>query len=59
MAFTDWQLAAPALLAMLGALAGAVLGLIAALRARRLSVPVIGCWAGLYLGGITSMIALA
>jgi cation:H+ antiporter len=58
MAFTDWQLTAPALLAMLGALAGAALGLTAALRARRLSAPVIGCWAGMYLGGITSIIAL-
>jgi cation:H+ antiporter len=58
MAFTDWRLAAPALLSVAGALAGAALGLIAALRARRLSVPIIGCWAGIYLGGITSIITL-
>jgi cation:H+ antiporter len=58
MAFTDWHLAAPALLAILGSLAGAALGLIAAVRARRLYVPLIGCWAGMYLGGLTSIIAL-
>jgi cation:H+ antiporter len=59
MAFTDWQLTAPALLAMLGSLVGAALGLAAALSTRRISAPVIGCWAGMYLGGITSIIALA
>lgn len=58
MAFTPWRLAAPALLSIAGALAGAALGLIAALRARCLSVPIIGCWAGIYLGGITSIITL-
>lgn len=58
MAFTNWNLTAPALLAILGALAGATLGLIAALRAGRLSVPIIGCWAGMYIGGMTSIIAL-
>jgi len=58
MAFTDWQLTAPALLALLGALAGAALALAAALRARRLSASVIGCWAGMYVGGITSIITL-
>jgi len=58
MAFTDWHLTAPALLAIAGTLAGAALGLVAALRARRLSAPIIGCWAGMYLGGITSIITL-
>jgi cation:H+ antiporter len=58
MAFTHWRLPAPALLAILGTLAGAALGLVAALRARRVSVPFIGCWAGMYLGGITSVIAM-
>ncbi len=57
MAFTDWQLTAPALLAMFAAGGGAVLSLIAIRRGCRLSMPFIGCWAGLYVGGITSIIA--
>ena len=59
MAFTDWQLTAPALLAMFAAAAGAVLSLIAIRRGHRLSMPFIGCWASLYVGGITSIIASA
>jgi cation:H+ antiporter len=58
MVFTDWRLTAPALLAMVAALGGAALSLIAVLRARRWSVPFIGCWAGLYAGTITSVIAV-
>jgi len=57
--FTDWQLAAPALLAMLAALGGAALSLIALLGTRRSQLPFIGCWAGLYVGGITSIIAVS
>jgi cation:H+ antiporter len=59
MAFTDWRLTAPALLAMFAAGAGAVLSLVAVRRGRRLSMPFISCWAGLYVGGITSIIAAA
>jgi cation:H+ antiporter len=56
MVFTDWRLTAPALVAMIAALCGAALSLIAVLRARRWSMPFIGCWAGLYAGGVTSII---
>ena len=58
MVFTDWQLTTPALVAMLAALAGTALSLIAARRSWRWPVPFIGCWTGLYLGGIVSIIAV-
>jgi len=58
MIFTDWQLSAPALVAMLTALAGGALSLIAVRHAGRWPVPFIGCWTGLYLGGIASIIAI-
>jgi cation:H+ antiporter len=59
MLFTDWRLTAPALTAMLAALAGAALSLLAVLRARGWSAPFVGCSAGLYIGGITTIIAVA
>ena len=59
MVFTDWQLTAPSLVAMLAALAGTALSLIAVQHAGRWPVPFIGCWTGLYLGGIASIIAIA
>ena len=59
MVFTDWQLTAPALVAMLAALAGVAVSLIALQRGWRWPVPFIGCWTGLYLGGIASIIAFA
>jgi cation:H+ antiporter len=58
MVFTDWQLTTPALVAMLAALAGAALSLIAARHSWRWPVPFIGCWTGLYIGGIVSIIAV-
>jgi len=58
MVFTDWRLTAPALIAMLAALAGTALSLIAVRHAGRWPAPFIGCWAGLYLGGIASIIAV-
>jgi len=59
MVFTDWRLTAPALIAMLAALAGAALSLVAVRHAGRWPVPFIGCWTGLYLGGIASIIAVS
>ena len=59
MVFTDWQLTTPALIAMLAALAGTALSLIAVQYAGRWPVPFIGCWTGLYLGGIASIIAVS
>jgi cation:H+ antiporter len=59
MVFTDWRLTSPALIAMLAALAGTALSLIAVQRGWRWPVPFIGCWTGLYLGGIASIIAFA
>jgi len=59
MVFTDWRLTAPSLVAMLAALAGTALSLIALRRGWRWPVPFIGCWTGLYLGGIASIIAIA
>jgi len=44
---------------MLAALGGAALSLIALLGTRRSQLPFIGCWAGLYVGGITSIIAVS
>ena len=58
MLFTDWQLTAPALTAMLAALAGAALSLLAVLRARGWSAPFVGYSAGLYIGGITTILAV-
>jgi cation:H+ antiporter len=58
MVFTSWRLTSPALAAMLAALAGAALSLIAVLRPRGWSAPFVGCSAGLYLGGITAIIAV-
>lgn len=59
MVFTDWQLTAPALVAMLVALAGTVLSLFAVRHAGRWPLPFIGCWTGLYIGGIASIIVIA
>jgi cation:H+ antiporter len=59
MIFTSWRLTAPALLAMLIALAGAALSLITLRRLGRWPLPLAGCWAGLYAAGIASVIALA
>jgi len=58
MVFTDWQLTAPALVAMLAAVAGTALSLIAMHHSGRWPVPFIGCWTGLYLGGIATIIAV-
>jgi cation:H+ antiporter len=58
MVFTSWRLTTPALVAMLAALGGAALSLFAVLRARGWSAPFIGCSAGLYMGGITAIIAV-
>jgi cation:H+ antiporter len=58
MVFTDWHLAAPALVAMLAAIAGTALSLFAVWQGWRWTLPLIGSWAGLYLGGITSIIAV-
>jgi cation:H+ antiporter len=58
MVFTSWLLTAPALVAMLAALGGTALSLLAVLRARGWTVPFIGCSAGLYLGGVTAIIAV-
>ena len=58
MVFTDWQLTAPALVAMLTALAGGALSLTAVRHAGRWPVPFIGCWTGLYIGGIAAIITV-
>jgi cation:H+ antiporter len=58
MLFTGWRLDAPALAGMVAALVGAVLSLFAVLRARGWSAPFVGCSAGLYVGGITAIIAI-
>jgi hypothetical protein len=58
MVFTDWRLTAPALIVMLAALAGTALSLVFVQHAGRWPVSFIGCWAGLYLGGIASIIAV-
>jgi cation:H+ antiporter len=58
MVFTSWRLTSPALAAMLAALAGTALSLIAVLRARGWSAPFVGWSAGLYVGGITAIIAV-
>jgi len=59
MVFTDWQLTTPALIAMLAALAGTALSLIAVQHPGRWPVPFIGCWTGLYIGGVASIIAVS
>jgi len=58
MLFTDWRLTAPAVTAMFAALAGTALSLLAVLRARGWSAPFVGYSAGLYIGGITTIIAV-
>lgn len=58
MVFTSWQLTAPVLVAMLAAVAGTALTLLAMRHPGRSPVPFIGCWTGLYLGGIASIIAV-
>jgi cation:H+ antiporter len=58
MVFTHWHLTAPALVAMVAAFAGTALSLIAVRSGWRWPGPLIGSWAGLYLGGITSIIAI-
>ena len=58
MVFTDWRLTAPALIAMLTALAGTAVSLAAVRQAGRWPLPFIGCWTGLYLGGIASIIVV-
>jgi cation:H+ antiporter len=59
MIFTSWRLTAPALLAIVTALAGAALSLTMLRRHGGWPVPLIGCWAGLYAAGIASIIAIA
>jgi cation:H+ antiporter len=59
MIFTNWQLTAPALLAMLTALVGATLSLITLRRLGGWPVPLIACWAALYVGALASIIATA
>jgi len=59
MVFTDWRLTTPALLAMLAALRGAAFSLITVRHPGGWPVPFIGWWAGLYLGGVASIIAVA
>jgi len=59
MVFTDWRLTAPSLAAMLAALAGTALSLTAVQHAGRWPVPFIGCWAGLYIAGVATIIAVA
>ena len=58
MVFTHWHLTAPALVAMVAAMAGTALILIAVRSGWRWPGPLIGSWVGLYLGGITSIIAV-
>jgi cation:H+ antiporter len=58
MVFTDWKLTAPALVAMLAALGGAALSLIAVRQDGRWPAAFIGSWVGLYLSGITSIIVV-
>jgi cation:H+ antiporter len=58
MIFTNWRLTGLSLAAMLAALAGAALSLITLRRHGGWPVPFIGCWAGLYAGGIASIIAI-
>jgi cation:H+ antiporter len=58
MLFTSWQLSAPALAAMIAALAGSALGLIAVVRARGWPAPFVACSAGLYIGGITAILVV-
>jgi len=58
MVFTDWNLTAPALVAMGAALGGTALSLIAVRNAGRWPVPFVGCWVGLHLGGVATIIAL-
>jgi cation:H+ antiporter len=55
---TGWRLGDPALAAIFAALAGAALSLLAVLRARGWSAPFVGWSAGLYIGGITAIIAI-
>jgi cation:H+ antiporter len=55
---TGWHLHDPALAAMAAALAGTVLGLIVMRHARYRPLPFIGCWTGLYLGGIASILVV-
>lgn len=58
MVFTDWRLTAPALVALLTALGSSALSLITVRRTGTWPMPFIGCWAGLYIGGISSIIAI-
>jgi hypothetical protein len=58
MVFTDWRLTGPALAAMPCAIGGASLTLAALRQAWRWPLPLIGGWAGLYVGGITTIIAV-
>jgi cation:H+ antiporter len=55
---TGWRLHDPALAGLFAALAGTVLGLIVMRIGGRRPLPFIGCWTGLYLGGIASIIAV-
>jgi hypothetical protein len=55
---TGWRLHDPALAGLFAALAGTVLGLIVMRNGGRRPLPFIGCWTGLYLGGIASIIAV-
>jgi cation:H+ antiporter len=59
MVFTSWRLTGASLVAMLVALTGAALSLLTARRRGGWPAPLIGCWAGLYAGGIALIIAIA
>ena len=59
MIFTNWRLTAPSLLTMLTAVVGAALSLITLRRQGGWPVPLIGCWASLYVAGIASITAIA
>jgi cation:H+ antiporter len=58
LAFTQWQLAAPARTAGIIALVGGALALIAIRRGGRFTAPFIGGWLVLYAGGITTITLL-
>jgi cation:H+ antiporter len=55
---TGWRLPDPALAAMVAAGAGAALSLVAVRYAGRRPLPFVGCLAGLYLGGVASIIVI-
>jgi cation:H+ antiporter len=58
LAFTQWQLTAPARTAAIIALVGGALALIAVRRGGRFTAPFIGGWTALYAGGIAAIVVL-